>query len=395
MQHSVSSTADAYDVDIKENLPQGLSYVPDSMKIVKGPEGTMDYSLSPGWHFPQLDKNWNGNNKIELKYKATIDKQVRSGDSLMCRATLDWTSTPGENPEERHYSKTSEDHIIHTPSLPAFNLSLADYPSPVNPGSDLTYTISYRNRGGDALSTVVLANYDANTQFLSADPAPDSGTNNSWTLGDAGTLLGNASGSIKVTLRVGSPLPDGTILTGFATISCQQGASAQDTVFTKVLSIAPSLLIEKNASAQFISPGGTLDYNISYQNTGNDQATNVTITDIVDSHLQFDPAGCNPRPSKIWTDGDGTHLWWNASILNSWIFLPGDNGQIDLQVSLPSIPEHPNYDWVYNNYKIDSDESRGSFKTLQTAVIHSLYIRKTVEKQVYAPGEMVNYILVY
>jgi hypothetical protein len=113
--HSLSSTADAYDVDIKESLPQGLSYVPDSMEIVKGPEGTMDYSLGPGWHFPQLDKTWNGNNKIELKYKATIDKQVHEIANMTCLATLDWTSAPGENPEERQYSKTSEDRIILTP----------------------------------------------------------------------------------------------------------------------------------------------------------------------------------------------------------------------------------------------------------------------------------------
>jgi len=64
--------------------------------------------------------------------------------------------------------------------------------------------------------------------------------------------------------------------------------------FIRTINTPQSLLIEKTASAQFIRPGGTLDYNISYQNTGNDQATNVTITDIVDSHLQIDPASCNP-----------------------------------------------------------------------------------------------------
>ena len=390
--HSLSSTANAYDVDIQESLPQGLIYVPGSLEIVNGPAGTKDGSNGFHWHFSQVDQSWSGDQKIQLRYKATIDPQVHSSDSLECRATLDWTSAPGENPEARQYSKTSEDRILLTTSPPAFNLSLAAYPSPVHPGGDLTYTIRYKNRGGDAQASFVQMSYDVNVQFVSSDPAPDQGTNNRWTLGD---MLNGTSGAIKVTVRAGSSLPDGTLLQGSATISCQQGASAQDTVFTKVLSIAPSLLIEKTASNKFIRPGGTLDYNISYQNTGNDQATNVTITDIVDSHLQFDPANCKPQPSKIWTESDGTHLWWNASVLKSGIFLPGDNGQIDLQVSLPSIPEHPNYDWVHNNYKIDSNESQGSFKTLQTAVIHSLYIRKTVEKQVYSTGDIVNYTLLY
>jgi uncharacterized repeat protein (TIGR01451 family) len=151
--------------------------------------------------------------------------------------------------------------------------------------------------------------YDTNTQFVSSDPAPDQGTNNCWTLGN---LIDGKSGTIRVTVRAGSRLPDGTLLASSATISCQQGASMHDSVFTRVLRLVPSLLIEKTASAQFIRPGGTLDYNISYQDTGNDQATNVTITDIVDSHLQLDPTDCNPRPSKIWTDGDGTDLWWEC-----------------------------------------------------------------------------------
>ncbi|VVB72691.1 Uncharacterised protein [uncultured archaeon] len=231
-------------------------------------------------------------------------------------------------------------------------------------------------------------------QFISSNPAPDSGTNNRWTLDEKGNL-GNASGSIKVRLRVSSSLSDGILLRGSAIISCQQGASAQDSVLTKVLASSPSLLIEKTASDEVIRPGGTLNYEISYQNAGNDAATNVTVTDVLDGNLQFDTANSNPRPSKIWKEGDGIHLWWNASVLKSGTMPPGGGGKINLQVSLPSIPQHPDYDWVYNNYRIDSDEGQGKYKTLETAVIHSLYIRKKVEKQAYGTGEMVNYTLSY
>ena len=106
VRHSPSSTADAYDVDIQESLPQGLSYVPGSLEIVNGPDGTTSDSESLIWHFLDIDRSWNSNHKIELSYKAILESQVQAATSLSCRADLSWTSTAGENPAERAYHKT-------------------------------------------------------------------------------------------------------------------------------------------------------------------------------------------------------------------------------------------------------------------------------------------------
>lgn len=405
VSHSGVSTADAYDVDLQESLPAGLSYVPDSMKMVKGPaDGSLDNSGGPSWHISRLNQSWKGTNEIELQYQATIDSRVHANALLNCNAALAWTSTPGENPSERFYSKTSSDRVLLNSPPPDLNLTMADYPTTVSPGGTLTYTISYRNRGGDALGAALQASYDANTAFVSADPAPDAGTTDRWTLGEDGLLPTNASGSIKITLQVKSDLADGTILAGHATLSCDQGAgaagaSAQDSVFTKVLASTPSLLIEKTASDEVIRPGGTLDYEISFENSGTEDATNVTVTDVVDANLLFDPKSSDPKPSLVWQENDGTHLFWNSTTLSAALssgkLEPGKSGIIRLQVSLPSVPQHPAYDWVYNNYKIDCDERSGKYKTLQTAVIHSLYIRKSVESKSYGTGELVNYTLNY
>lgn len=395
--HSSNSHADAFDASLTESIPAGLTYVPGSMEIASGPAGDKDESKAGEltWHFEGIDQSWSEDNNIILSYKATVDKRAKTGSSLIAASGLTWSSAPADSSERRSYSEAAQSTLTITSRPPAFNLTLADYPSTVSPGGTLTYTISYKNRGGDATGSVIQASYDLNTVFLSADPAPDAGTTDQWTPGEGGLLVANASGSIKITLQVNSSLTDGTILAGRAILSCSQGTTAQDSVFTKVLASTPSLLIEKTASDTVIRPGGSLDYEISYKNDGSEDATNVTISDVVDSNLLFDPANSNPKPSQVSQEDDGIHLFWNASALASEKLASGQSGSITLQVSLPSVPEHPAYDWVYNNYKIDCDESPGKFKTLQTAVIHSLYIRKSVEETAYGTGELVNYTLCY
>ena len=49
---------------------------------------------------------------------ARISDDVQSEESLTCRADLSWTSTAGENPEERAYSRASEGAVQLTPTAP-------------------------------------------------------------------------------------------------------------------------------------------------------------------------------------------------------------------------------------------------------------------------------------
>lgn len=156
------------------------------------------------------------------------------------------------------------------------------------------------------------------------------------------------------------------------------------------------LSITKTASKDIIRPGESLDYTITFQNVGDKQAKNVTITDIIDKNLIFNPeTDSDPKPIKVWTDLEGTHLWWNADTLNSKQLMPGISGNIKMKVTMPSSPEHPEIDKVYNKYKIDSDGIKGEFKTLETLIIHSLFIRKKADKAAYSDGETINYTIIY
>ena len=390
ISHSASSTAPAYDVSIQDALPAGLEYVPCSLDIISGPPGLA--AAGPACSFPEIDGSWSGSQKVELAYKARISDDVQAEESLTCRADLSWTSTAGENPEERAYTLSSEGAVQLTPTAPDLTVSLSDSPDPVAPGGTLHYTISYENRGGPASGAMVQAAWDPTLIFLSAEPSPDRSMENVWTLGE---LAGNSSGKIEVTLQAPADAAEGLVLAASARISAASGPAAQAFATTTIEATPSRLFIEKSAAENIIRPGGSLNYTIAYGNDGKGPAANVSITDIVDAHLTFSPESCTPEPSRIWSDGEGTHLFWNATALSAESLAPGQGGSIVFTAQLPAMTAHPDTDWVYNRYSIDSDHSTGVIQFIQTPVVHSLFVRKKADREMYMRGETVNYTITY
>ena len=204
------------------------------------------------------------------------------------------------------------------------------------PGGTLRYTISYENQGGPASGAVVQAAWDPSLIFLSATPAPDQGSENAWTLGE---LAGNSSGSIEVALQAPADAAEGRVLSASATISAASGPAAQAYATTTIQDSPSRLFIDKSAAEEIIRPGASLNYTISYGNDGEGPAANVSITDIVDPHLTFSPESCTPEPSRIWSDGEGTHLFWNATALSAESLAPGQGAASPSEQSCP--PSRP------------------------------------------------------
>lgn len=71
-------------------------------------------------------------------------------------------------------------------------------PKSASPGGEITYTITYGNNFLEPLNLLVRESYDPRTVFVSADPMPDAGTNNVWTIRD---LPPGKHGQIKVKMR--------------------------------------------------------------------------------------------------------------------------------------------------------------------------------------------------
>ncbi len=104
--HDADSHATAYQVDVQDTLPTGMTYVPGSIRIINGPAGTADDTSADAkllkWHFDQVEQTWVSGNPIRLSYQAKIDDDVQTG-ILNNKVIADYYTklSPTDNPERR------------------------------------------------------------------------------------------------------------------------------------------------------------------------------------------------------------------------------------------------------------------------------------------------------
>ncbi len=79
---------------------------------------------------------------------------------------------------------------------------IKDGPKSASPGGTVTYVITYGNNLLEPVDLVVTESYDPMTAFIQADPQPDPGTNNKWTIKG---LKPGEHGQITVKVRTAKP----------------------------------------------------------------------------------------------------------------------------------------------------------------------------------------------
>ena len=209
-------------------------------------------------------------------------------------------------------------------SAPALSLSMTDSPDPVAAGSNLVYTLSYGNTGTMSATAVVLtAAVPANTTFVSASaPGTLSAGTVTWSLG---TLAAGATGTATLTLKVASPLANGTVITsGASAIDCAETAPLSAAAITTTVASSPALSLSIADAPNPVAAGASLTYTLSYANNGNATATGIVLIDPVPASTAFVSATGGGAPSA------GT-VTWNLGTLAA-----GASGSVQLVVQVAS-----------------------------------------------------------
>ncbi|EED30543.1 conserved repeat domain protein [gamma proteobacterium NOR5-3] len=270
------------------------------------------------WNLGDVPAGTSGN----LDLSVTIAGALPNGTVLTNTAELNSNETPTR-------SSTADTSILSTPSYKVTTTSSPG--SLVEAGQPVTLTIAYRNDGNEDGVNVVL------TQLLPPGVVFDSATSNGatptvsgqtidWSLGP---LPAGASGSETVVYRVPVVTANGTILPATTTLHGDNGLAASAPSLLRV--DAQALLSESTTpSTRTAAPGQSVDFTVSYTNSGNSAGSGVTVTTTLPSGL----TNVVPRDGGVYDPNTNTIVWNPGSVP------PGGGGSLGFaaQISTATPP---------------------------------------------------------
>ncbi len=202
-----------------------------------------------------------------------------------------------------HANVTESTTVLNPAVLNMSTVSIVktDSPDPVNASRNLTYVINVTSTGpGIARNVSVNDTYPSDVIFLTAQPTPIAGTNNTFFLGN---ITNGTSVLINITVLVRNT-SDGLVLNNSANVTFHNNsnftftavATANTTVNNPPVINGSTITVTKSNSPDPVSEGGTLSYTITVTSSGTATAFNVTVNDTYPSGVVFDSSQPTPIP---------------------------------------------------------------------------------------------------
>jgi uncharacterized repeat protein (TIGR01451 family) len=191
----------------------------------------------------------------------------------------------------------------------------------------LTYTIHYTNNSDSPLQSAwIWDDVDPAFGYIltdTVDPAtqPPGYTTQDQVAWYLGTIGGSSqitgTGTLTFAIRVdgnGEDLTDTTSLTNSAFFGINQGSLPDYVALTGTVTStvwAPTIAVSKTDGRDTVEPGQTLTYTLRITNSGSITATDLVITDVLPTYVNYTSGTADP----IETDGvDGTLVWTTTEI---------------------------------------------------------------------------------
>lgn len=302
-------TSLARDVRIEDVLDANLDFVSSTQGSYDSATRTLLVTTAELDLTTELRFSFDARIKAALDNGTVIDNQTRTTSREVVEPQLsDDPTTAAPNDPTRIVVISAADLTSSTKTFVDRNGGDA------RPGDLLDYTITVRNTGNAPARDLVVRDV-LDSRLSIQQPILDGGT-----LGPNGELLWTRfeplgvgeSATFRFTARIALPLPDGIEIPNQAQLDIQGLATPfvtddpstpelGDPTIVRVTA-APDVALTKtvtDVNGGSVRPGDELRYELTVRNTGDALATNVVVTDVLDTNLDF-----------VSTNAEGT---WNAA----------------------------------------------------------------------------------
>ena len=330
ISHDAASNSDAFDVDLTDTLPTGLTYVGGSLLNTGGlaPTSTSVVGNDISIHFNSLPLSPTPTSTFT--YQATVgdSTQVHLKDPLVNSAIATWTSLSGADANERtgangvgaglnNYAfKTT---VTVTVSGIDLDVSKDDLQPSATRAANLTYTLTYHNTGNQTATGVVLTEtVPVGSTYTGAGWTCPSGNGAGKTCTMAiGNVNGGGAASTKAfRVTVVDPIPSGlTSIVNNASIADDGSKNVDPTPANNATTdtdTVPEADLSLTKSVNDATPdrNQALVFTLTVHNAGPSNATSVRVTDLLPAGLTF------VSSSGPGTYAAGTGLW-NIGTVNN------------------------------------------------------------------------------
>jgi uncharacterized repeat protein (TIGR01451 family)/fimbrial isopeptide formation D2 family protein len=308
LDHAVASTADAFDLQVIDTLPAGLSYIANSASIPVielGQQLTFDIAA-----LTLLD------DQTSFSYQASVDLNVTTGTTLTNNAGVVYSTQPGVNADERSYSDTDNaDVVVETTSFIEASKTVviindAGTVEQLDIGDTLEYTVILENQENAVSNAVFTDNLPINTTYVANSLSSTAGVTDDSAAPDLVVNLGNmlANDLVTITFQVtiNAGTANGTVISNQGSVDSDQttpeptdvdgidgnGDQPTDIPVGGLAPIANALHVQKLVdwiddadASNSITAGDTVRYRFIVRNLGNQSLTNVFVTDTIPAGL--------------------------------------------------------------------------------------------------------------
>jgi len=193
----------------------------------------------------------------------------------------------------------------------------------LEPDDEIQYTIDYKNTGNtDVTGFIITTGIPANTEYIRSNPEAKNNTDTGTIEFFIPVLEKNAAGSVAFTVKVANPLDNKTVIRTsevlFEYIARKEPGNFKisETLSNEVES-SPDFsglkLSFRDMNGGKISMGDRIKFDISINNSGNMNAKNIKVTDILPDKFILDKSSIK---SEAEISQDKNQLVWQIDTLN-------------------------------------------------------------------------------